>query len=418
VNTRPPVALGEAGEPATTSGAVKGPTILRQGPSTQAQLPRRALADGFSRSPVAETIVLSDSTTVERSQLLHFSIQEGVADPLGERHRRFVQAPSGYQTGPVLVSRLPGGLVHTSNFVISTDEQRYLLDSFRHPQGLTRWGYAHVEDDIYEREVEEIEERPERVVVLGAQANANYSHWLIESVARALLFAPCDDGSALYLTPPLQSWQHQALALAGVPDERILTVPRRKLMRFPELFAVSRGMVGIPTLIPDAVRALARLAEPTARSARSCAGSLPHRPRLFVSRALVERRHISNEAELLAVLERHGFEKVHPETLSVSEQIELFARAEVVIGAFGTGLTNLIFSPPGTLVLELQPEGVGPGGNLFLWNLASIRDQRFAQVVCPITEGIRHLPLGKRDMTVDVRHIDDVLGELLALSGG
>jgi hypothetical protein len=33
--------------------------------------------------------------------------------------------------------------------------------------------------------------------------------------------------------------------------------------------------------------------------------------------------------------------------------------------------------------------------------------------VCPVTEGMRHLPLGERDMTVDVSEIDEVLRRLL-----
>lgn len=290
-------------ETATVSGTRT--RILRQRPSSQAELPRRDLAEGFSSASAAETIVLSDRATVERSRPLHFSIQRGVLDPVGERYRRFGDTPSGYLAERLFVSRLPGALVH---------------------------------------------------------ANA---------------------------------------------------VKGGRLLRFRELFAVSRGMMGIPTLVPDAVYALAKLAEPAMRRRRSLAGPIVSCPRLFVSRALVERRHITNEAELLKVLEPHGFEKVHPETLSVSEQIELFASAEVVIGAFGTGLTNLIFSPPNTLVIELQPEEVSRGGNLFLWNLTSIRGQRFAQIVCPVTEGMRYLPLGERDMTVDVHHVDELLGRLL-----
>ena len=75
-------------------------------------------------------------------------------------------------------------------------------------------------------------------------------------------------------------------------------------------------------------------------------------------------------------------------------------------------MTNVIFSPPGTLVIELQPEEVDYGGNAFLWNLASIRGQPFSQVVCPVTQGMRELPLGERDMTVDMSEIDALLGAL------
>lgn len=113
------------------------------------------------------------------------------------------------------------------------------------------------------------------------------------------------------------------------------------------------------------------------------------------------------------MLERHGFETVHPETLGVAEQMELFAGAEAVLGSWGSGLTNLIFSPPGTLVIELQPEDVGYGGNAFVWNIASIRGQPYAQVVVPAAEGMRERPLGRRDMTVEVPEIDELLGRLL-----
>jgi hypothetical protein len=378
---------------------------VRQRPSTQAELPRRERSQGFSAAPLTETITLSDPVTVERSQPVHFSIQNGVADPVSERERRFAQHRGSYSAGPLLVSRLPGALVDTSRFVICPDERHYLLDSFRHPRGLVRWGYTHVEGDIYERELSEpIEEREERVVVLGAQANRNYSHWLLESAVRVLLFAPFDDGSTLYLTPRLEPWQREALALVGVDEARLLTIPRRRLVRFPEVFAVSRGLARMPDLIPDALSVLAALARPAV---------IPGR-RLFVSRASVERRHISNEPQLVDVLEHHGFQTVHPEQLTVAEQVELFASAETILGSWGSGMTNVLFGPPGMLVIELQQEEVDFGGNAFVWNIASIRGQSFAQVVCPVTEGMRQLPLGERDMTVDVHEIDALLGRLLA----
>jgi hypothetical protein len=387
----------------TTLDGTSDSRVLRLRASHQAQFTQRTLAQGFAGGDAPETILLAEQTDVTRSRMLHLSIQRGVADPAGERHRRLQEHPPSYLAGRLLVSRLPGALVDTNRYLICPTERQYLVDStrFRHP--LPTWGYTHLADGVYEREVT-IEEREERVVALGAQSNLNYSHWLVESVVRALLFRPFDDGSVMYLCPPLNRWQREALALAGVPDERLLIVParRRRLLRFREVFAVSRGMSGIPLLIPGALSALTTLGKPVTR-----------RRRLYVSRAQVQQRHISNEAELVEALERHGFETVHPQTLPVSEQIELFAGVEAVVGSFGSGLTNLIFSPPDTLVLELQPENLDFGGNAFVWNLTSIRDQRFAQVVSPVAEGMRPLPLAERDMTVDVQEIDELLGQLL-----
>jgi hypothetical protein len=401
-------------------------TCLRQRPARQADLPQRSLVQGFSTDARAETITLSDAVPVQRVPPLHFAVQAGVADAEGERTRRRA-LPSEYLAGPLLVSRLPGALVDTSRFIVCPDEETYLLDSFRHPRGLVRWGYRHVAGDVYERPAEPIEERAERVVVLGAQAHRNYSHWLLESVVRALLFAPLDEGEILYLTPRLEPWQRQALTVAGVPGERILTLPRRRLVRFAEVVAVSRGFVSMPALIPGAVSALAGLASAATTGHHATTHHLPttgHHAttghpttagrRLFASRARTERRHIANEHELTGVLTKHGFATVYSEQLTIEQQIALFAGAEAVVGSFGSNLTNLIFSPAGTLVVELQPEDLDRGGATFQWNLASICGQRFAQVVCPVSKGMRERPLGERDMTVDVGAIDELLSDLLS----
>ena len=385
---------------------------LRLRPSRQAQFTRRTVAQGFAGGDEPETIALAEQSTVERSRMLLFEVQRGVADPAGERRRHLSEHPPRYLAERLLVSRLPDALVDAARYVICPSERQYLLDSNRYREPLPEWGYTHIGEGIYEHEAR-IERQAERVVVLGAQTNLNYSHWLVESVARALLFRPLDDGSVTYLCPPLQRWQRETLALAGVPEERISIAPTRHgFVRFEEVFAISRGMSAMPLLIPGALSALATLAEPATRPGESAAQ--PRRRRLYVSRARVARRHVANEAELVAMLERHGFETIHPQTLDVSEQIELFAGAEVVLGSFGSGLTNLIFSPPGTLAIELEPEDNDLGGHVFVWNLTSIREQRFAQVVCPTAEGMHHLPRNMRDMTVDVGHIDELLQGLLA----
>ena len=79
---------------------------------------------------------------------------------------------------------------------------------------------------------------------------------------------------------------------------------------------------------------------------------LPNRPRrksrrLFISRPKNIRRTIrviDNEAELAEALAAHGFEKVYLEDISFAEQISLFYDAEMVVGAHGAGLSNMIFS--------------------------------------------------------------------------
>ena len=61
-----------------------------------------------------------------------------------------------------------------------------------------------------------------------------------------------------------------------------------------------------------------------------------------------------NEAAILERLAARGFEVVDPGAISISQQIELAASAEAVIGPFGAGMNMLLFAPPDAVVIELK----------------------------------------------------------------
>ncbi|MEX1112296.1 MAG: glycosyltransferase family 61 protein [Candidatus Andersenbacteria bacterium] len=111
--------------------------------------------------------------------------------------------------------------------------------------------------------------------------------------------------------------------------------------------------------------------------------SIPVRPpqkqnRIYITRrsqAYRRRRHVVNEEELLAALRPHGFKAVALETLSISEAVELFYDAEIVIGAHGAGLTNMIFSND-IDIIEIHPL---PEGENHFNTLADICGHRFYQ---------------------------------------
>lgn len=65
---------------------------------------------------------------------------------------------------------------------------------------------------------------------------------------------------------------------------------------------------------------------------------------------------------------------------TLDDQIALFARARLVVGAHGSGLANLVFARPGTQILELMPER-----SFFplFWHLAQALDMPYAVHVVP-----------------------------------
>jgi capsular polysaccharide biosynthesis protein len=77
--------------------------------------------------------------------------------------------------------------------------------------------------------------------------------------------------------------------------------------------------------------------------------------KLFISRAGYPQaigRRLLNEAELTTLACQRGFQVVRCEELSLQAQVTLFSEAAIIVGAHGAGLTNMIFAPEETTIIE------------------------------------------------------------------
>ena len=76
-------------------------------------------------------------------------------------------------------------------------------------------------------------------------------------------------------------------------------------------------------------------------------------------------RKVLNENEVKNFLIKKGFSIIALSELSFSDQINLFHNAKQIVGLHGAGFANLIFSKPGTFVLEFKSDVAAPViGNL------------------------------------------------------
>jgi capsular polysaccharide biosynthesis protein len=76
--------------------------------------------------------------------------------------------------------------------------------------------------------------------------------------------------------------------------------------------------------------------------------------RLFVSRKDASVRHLTNEDEALEALRPWGFQRVIPTEITPRETAQLFANAEIVVGAASSGMLNIVFGPRGSSVIEID----------------------------------------------------------------
>jgi hypothetical protein len=127
-------------------------------------------------------------------------------------------------------------------------------------------------------------------------------------------------------------------------DLGIPFVTHKKQVKVNKLYLVGQGRdSGFPH--PKDVEVLRETILPLARAWES--------PRIVYVSRVSSSRSFSNEVELIQKLNGvPGVEVVELEKLSFLEQVGLFANASMIIGPHGAGLTNQLWMPPGSDVIE------------------------------------------------------------------
>jgi capsular polysaccharide biosynthesis protein len=129
--------------------------------------------------------------------------------------------------------------------------------------------------------------------------------------------------------------------------------------------------------------------------------------RLYLKRS--HTRKVVNDRELLDLLEPRGFEAIEPDTLTLRDQVALFAEAAVAVGPHGAAFSNGIFSSA-LEVLELyQPRHINSSTLCALaaaghrhWSLLCDRAWRLARPTHhDIEVSISDVELSLRAMGID-----------------
>jgi capsular polysaccharide biosynthesis protein len=195
--------------------------------------------------------------------------------------------------------------------------------------------------------------RPRRVAgehcSLISPWSGNYFHWMIDCLPRfAVLEAVGLDHVPLIVPARPTAFQRDSLRALGVELERTTPFLGEYDHLVPDclIWASPVAPVNFPSpFLVDWLRS-------KLRSSAGMDSAPTARRRLLVSRRGV--RRLANEEELLRALEPLGFELLAPEQLTLTDQVRAFAEAEMIVGAHGAGLTNMVFSEP-LSVLELFP---------------------------------------------------------------
>lgn len=170
----------------------------------------------------------------------------------------------------------------------------------------------------------------------------NFYHWFLDCLPRLALLDRLPPDTRILVPEKLQSFQRDTLRWLGVAD-RLQPLPGRHLVAEHFFLSPPTAMTGCAN--PYAVNFLRERFLPHAEP-----------PAKVVEKIYIRRRGqtrgILNETELMAFLEPRGWQAVEPESLSLAQQIGLFAQARAVCGLHGAGFTNLLWCRPGCVAVE------------------------------------------------------------------
>ena len=244
------------------------------------------------------------------------------------------------------------------------------------------------------------------VGVLTTRGVDNYYHFLTDVLPRLELLRQAGREPDRYLVNRTTAFQRDLLGVVGIPEDRVLESARHPHIRAERLEVPSLPDSHLRT--PPWVAAWLRQ-----QLLPNDPGPAPAHRRLYVTRGdRKHTRHVVNEGEVLEALSPYGFETIDPGALSVAEQVRRFAEAEIVVGAHGAALTNLVFCPAGAAVVELFPPDYV---NVCYWALAwAVGNLRYRYLVGDgLPKRARPMLGVASDVTVDprqvVRLVDGVL---------
>jgi capsular polysaccharide biosynthesis protein len=261
------------------------------------------------------------------------------------------------------------GLIKECHHGYAHQYQDYLNDAGRY--------FRHAQED--ENKLIYLEDEHEYIVIHHPWAN--YYHWITEAIPRLwllkdrlkdlILIFPEDFRRNRYVTESLAPFSFKGIYY--LPVEKNLFV---KSLCLPQLKPISE------CYDPRVVREQRDFYVHYVTNKLKMDFGVGKR--IYVSRKLASKRRIQNEEDVEAVMRNHNFTIIHCEQYSFFQQVSLFAQADTFVSIHGAGLTNMLFMPEGSTIVELHKRMTNATDqhSLVYWRLASALGHSYYHQIC------------------------------------
>jgi len=188
-------------------------------------------------------------------------------------------------------------------------------------------------------------EYPGRAAVISVGGWDSYYHFLLQSIARICMLSKHAHNIDKYIVPKeLSDWHLDILKNVGVDEKELIFLGVGEKVMVRNLYAATLPMVegSVSRWTIDSIREIAGVEE---RSGG--------RRNVYVARG-GRRRQVANEEEIIRMVKKMGWRVCNGETMSFQRQIDVIRNANIIVGAHGAGLTNMVFAT-NAKILEIFP---------------------------------------------------------------
>ena len=237
-----------------------------------------------------------------------------------------------------------------------------------------------------------------RVAIIHSQFGPeNYFHWMVDSLQRLILLKQYYPEIPIMVLDPMTEFVAKTIEVLEITN--IVRVSKNEVLQIKELI-IPQHVAPLGHANPLLVRLvrdeIMKLGE------RSI---LPHR-KIFVSRDKQKSRRINNQKEINHVLNKHGYETVYFEGMSIQQQIQTIQEAAVLVSVHGANFVNIIFMNSGATVIELTSEALH---SPIYWRLSSIFALNYYVLPCVSTVKEEISYHSDADINVDKFKLEELL---------
>ncbi len=195
-----------------------------------------------------------------------------------------------------------------------------------------------------------------RFLLITDEWSSNYFHWHIIALGRLLSLK--EKGliadSTLLLPKKYQQYKFALPSLEkfGITKKKIVFLRRKSNIKVAEL-AFTTCSLNNASIFKELRKILTKdVIKPT----------FDFGEKIYISRAGQVLRFVENEKEVVELLEKYGFKKIIIDQFSYDEQIAICTKIKYLVSPHGAGLTNILFMPENTSILEMasKPDPIKP----------------------------------------------------------